>query len=238
MKKVRQAIEERIAEIGDGDLQVLFTRKLPKAGFSEKWLGASLEKHGIRLMSGEGWLKEVPKMEKEGWPELTTVGALAGFMRMNVGELEWFADLKGINGEGKLGHYRYRWIPKRKGGQRLLMEPKESLKMTQRRILDEMVDLIPLHEAAHGFRKERSIRTYAEAHCGKKVVVRMDLGDFFPSVTFARVAGVFEMCGYRKKVARFLAGLCTHAPPSGVAKMARHLPQGAPTSPGLANGVA
>ncbi len=52
------------------------------------------------------------------------------------------------------------------------MEPKESLKMTQRRILETVLDLNPLHEAAHGFRKGRSIRTFAEPHCGKKVVVR------------------------------------------------------------------
>ncbi len=224
--------------MGDGDLQVLFTRKLPKAGYSEKWLTKNLEKYGIRLMSGEGWLREVPRMEKEGWPELTTVGDLAFFLRMGVGELEWFSDLKNLNREGKLGHYRYRWIPKRRGGRRLLMEPKESLKMTQRRLLESLVDLIPLHEAAHGFRKARSIRTYAEPHCGKAVVVRMDLADFFPSVTFARVVGLFEMCGYRKVVARHLAGLCTHKPPSRVAKIARHLPQGAPTSPAVANAVA
>ena len=241
MKQVRKAIEERVAEVterGDGDLQVLFTRKLPKVGYSEKWLTKKLAKYGIRLMSEEGLLREVPSMEKEGWPELTTVGELAGFLRMGIGELEWFSDLKNLNGVGKLGHYRYRWIPKRRGGKRLLMEPKESLKMTQRQLLERLVDLIPLHEAAHGFRKGRSVRTYAEPHCGQAVVVRMDLADFFPSITLARVAGLFEMCGYREGVARHLAGLCTHAPPSGVAKMARHLPQGAPTSPGLANAVA
>lgn len=239
MKQVRQAIEERIAEMGDDDLQVLFSRKLPKKGYSEKWLAKSLEKYGTRLISEEGWVREISPMRKEGWPELTTVGELAGFLRMGVEELEWFSDLKGMNpGEGALGHYRYRWIPKRRGGKRLLMEPKESLKMTQRRILTRVVDLIPLHEAAHGFRKERSVRSYAEPHCGQAVVVRMDLAEFFPSIIFARVAGLFEMCGYREKVARFFAGLCTHRPPSSVAKMARHLPQGAPTSPALANAVA
>ncbi|MFT6864224.1 MAG: RNA-directed DNA polymerase [Akkermansiaceae bacterium] len=59
------------------------------------------------------------------------------------------------------------------------MEPKELLKITQRRILETIVNEIPLHEAAHGFREGQSILSYAERHCGKPVVVRMDLGDFF-----------------------------------------------------------
>ena len=239
MEKVRQAIEERVAEIGDGNLQVLFSRKLPKAGYSEKWLERELRKYGAKLLKAEAWTREIPEMEKMWGPVLTTVGELAGHLRLGIGELEWFADLAGRNSNGgALGHYRYRWIPKRKGGRRLLMEPKESLMITQRRILETVVNEIPLHEAAHGFREGRSIRSYAEPHCGKQVVVRMDLGDFFPSISAARVTGVFEQCGYRRKVARILAGLCTHEPPGEVAKMARHLPQGAPTSPALANAVA
>ena len=239
MKKVRQAIEERVAEIGDGDLQVLFSRKLPKAGYSEKWLARELSKDGAKVLRAEAWTREIPEMEPGWGPVLTTVGELAGHLRLGLEELEWFADLAGRNPNGgALGHYRYRWIPKRKGGRRLLMEPKESLKITQRRILETIVNEIPLHEAAHGFREGRSIRSYAERHCGKPVVVRMDLGDFFQSITAARVTGVFVRCGYRRKVARFLAGLCTHEPPSEVARMARHLPQGAPTSPALANAVA
>lgn len=70
--------------------------------------------------------------------------------------------MKALHGEGRLGHYRYRWIPKRKSRKRLLMEPKE-----------------PLHEAAHGFCEVRSVWTYEEPHYGKKVVVRMDLAGFF-----------------------------------------------------------
>ncbi|MFT6241264.1 MAG: hypothetical protein ACJAQT_003362 [Akkermansiaceae bacterium] len=60
-------------------MQVFFSRKLPKAGFSEKWLAKNLEKYGTRLISEEGWVREIPQMRKEGWPELTTVGELAGW---------------------------------------------------------------------------------------------------------------------------------------------------------------
>ncbi|MEJ6643039.1 MAG: reverse transcriptase family protein [Akkermansiaceae bacterium] len=242
MKQVRLAIEERVAETAEADLQSLFTRKLPKKGFSEKWMEKNLEKYGAKLLTSDGWLRPIPQI-KEGESELTTIGDLAAHLRLGLEELEWFSDLKNLNpAEGRLAHYRYRWIPKRKGGKRLLMEPKESLKIAQRRILDTILEQIPLHDAAHGFRKERSIRTYAEPHCGKRVVVRMDLADFFPSVTQARVTGLFRMLSYRDPVAKHLAGLCTHGAPKRITRdlrlQQRHLPQGAPTSPYLANAIA
>lgn len=73
-------------------------------------------KYGTRLVSEEGWMLEIPKMKKAGCPELTTVGELAGYLRMGSTELEWFSDLKNLNGVGPLGHDRYRWIPKCRGG--------------------------------------------------------------------------------------------------------------------------
>jgi len=245
MKELQKMIEQRIAEatVAGDDLQRLFTVKLPKKGLSAKWLRSNLEKRGPRLVSNQGWLRPIPPtippITGAAVPPLTTIGELAEHLRMSPSELDWFADLHHRNpGEGALAHYRYRWIPKRKGSPRLLMEPKESLKMTQRRILETVLNEIPLHEAAHGFRIGRSIRTFAEPHSGKQVVLKMDLGDFFPSITFARVTGLFQMLGYRPEVALRLAGLCTHGPPRKVARMARHLPQGAPTSPALANAVA
>ncbi|YCM43938.1 reverse transcriptase family protein [Verrucomicrobiaceae bacterium 227] len=234
-------ILERVAEAAStgGDLQALFTVKLPKKGISPKWLLTNLEKRGARLLSSDGWLQKIPAMAEGAALPLTTIGELAGHLRMGPSELEWFADLHQRNpGEGALAHYRYRWIPKRRGGARLLMEPKESLKMSQRRILETILCGIPLHEAAHGFRTGRSIRTFSEPHTGHQVVLKMDLGNFFPSITFARVSGLFQMLGYRSGVARLLAGLCTHRPPRELARMARHLPQGAPTSPMLANAIA
>ena len=241
MRALQKMIEQRIAEansMGD-DLQKLFTVKLPKKGVTQKWLRANLEKRGARLLTEHGWLQPIPLMSGDAVLPLTTLGELAEHLRMSPSELDWFADLRRQNPSvGPLAHYRYRWIPKRKGGARLLMEPKESLKMTQRRILETILNEVPLHEAAHGFRCGRSIRTFAEPHSGRRMVLKMDLGDFFPSVTFARVTGFFQMLGYRLEVARCLSGLCTHQPVGSIARMARHLPQGAPTSPALANAVA
>ena len=70
-------------------------------------------------------------------------------------------------------------------------------------------------------------------------MLRFDLRDFFPSVSAARVQAIFRTAGYPREVARLLTWLCTTRTPDEVVAeprwRARHLPQGSPTSPALAN---
>ena len=127
----------------------------------------------------------------------------------------------------------------------MIERPKTRLKAIQRRILREILAWIPVHDAAHGFVRGRSARTHAALHTGRRVVVRLDLEDFFAGVAAARVFGIFRTAGYPEGVAHTLTGLCTNAVPdresvAGHYRLARrlatpHLPQGAPTSPALAN---
>jgi hypothetical protein len=135
----------------------------------------------------------------------------------------------------------------------MLEAPKPRLKAIQRRILREILAHVPPHEAAHGFRKARSIASFASPHCGQAIVLRYDLLDFFASVPASRVHAVFATAGYPPEVARLLTGLCTNVVPGDAwpavsanadpsaawRERARfrspHLPQGAPTSPALAN---
>jgi hypothetical protein len=102
----------------------------------------------------------------------------------------------------------------------------------------------PLHDAAHGFAPERSILTNARNHVGRDVVINLDLKDFFPTLTYARVKGLFEALGYAEAVAIPLALLCTEPMVDEVtldgerhfiADGPRLLPQGAPTSPAITN---
>jgi hypothetical protein len=113
--------------------------------------------------------------------------------------------------------------------------------------------MIPSHPAAHGFLKGHSIKTFAAPHVGKRVVLRMDLRDFFASISGPRVQAFFRTAGYPDAVADLLGGICTNAAPRRMWKQAGkdldpltmaearalyawpHLPQGAPTSPALAN---
>lgn len=153
---------------------------------------------------------------------------------------------------GKLNHYQYQWRKKRSGQYRLIESPKERLRAIQRKILTGILNQVPPHDAAHGFRRQRSCLSFTAPHIGKDCVLRIDLSNFFNNITDARVKAVFGALGYPTETARGLAALCTHALPQQVLQQAaacgialswverqtyrtRHLPQGAPTSPALAN---
>jgi hypothetical protein len=201
-----------------------------------------------------------PKAAQWQIPAIASEGALAEWLGVTASELEWFADLKRLGArrsDEKLRHYFYRILAKNSAGIRLIESPKPRLKQMQRKILAAILDSIPVHPAAHGFVKGRSIKTFAEPHVGKRVVLRMDLRDFFPSLHGGRVQAFFRTAGYPERVADLLGGLCTNAVPrdiwrDGLKDTPRtvdplaiydarqryawpHLPQGAPTSPALAN---
>ena len=188
-------------------------------------------------------------------PALPTPAALASWLGLQPAQLNWFADCHGHEAAvraGSLRHYTYRWLAKRSGW-RLLEAPKARLKALQRRLLHELLEHIPAHDAVHGYRPGRSIATFAAPHCGCPIVLRFDLRHFFPSVRSSRVHAVFATAGYPREVARLLTGLCTNSVPDDVwlaagqaqsesvswrdrkRYRASHLPQGAPTSPALAN---
>jgi RNA-directed DNA polymerase len=185
-----------------------------------------------------------------GWdvPALRTTVDLADWLGVSPGDFDWLADSRGRNGrqpEPRLRHYTPRWVAKRGGRFRLIEVPKPRLKAIQRRILHEILARIQPHAAAHGFRPGRSVRTFVEPHVGRAVVWRTDLKDFFPSIPPSRVHAIFRTAGYPPPVCRSLTGLCTTSLPADAPLPApdvpvelyrsRHLPQGAPTSPALAN---
>jgi hypothetical protein len=148
-------------------------------------------------------------------------------------------------------HYRYQLIAKRTGGWRLLEVPQPYLMAMQRRVLDDLLDRIPPHEAAYGYQRERSVVDHARAHAGQAVLLKFDLQDFFAAVRASRVHALFASLGYPDTIATELARLCTTATPEPVLRRMHedgalswpqlqrlrdpHLPQGAPTSPALAN---
>ena len=203
----------------------------------------SRQTRGWSKLSIEEWLTEPEQMRPVAvaseWnvPAVESVGQLAEWMRVKPAELEWFADLKGLAREGKLAHYRYRVLSKGSGSFRVIEAPKPRLKELQRLILAEIVEKIPAHPAVHGFRKGRSILTFVAPHVGRRVVLRMDLEEFFPSIAGVRIQTLFRVAGYPEKVADLLGGICTNGLPHDAPPLYRrpHLPQGAPTSLALAN---
>lgn len=188
-------------------------------------------------------------------PALGTVGELANYLSLTPGELEWFADPRHFNRAAPttLQHYRYQWHRRDGRVPRLLEIPAPRLRTIQRSVLAELLSPIPLHPAAHGFVPGRSVVTGAAVHTGKAVVVNLDLSTFFAKVSPGRVYGVLRQAGFPEAVAHRLTGLCTHRVPARIlnqmphggsaadrfalrqALTVPHLPQGAPTSPLLAN---
>ncbi|MEZ6120913.1 MAG: reverse transcriptase family protein [Pirellulaceae bacterium] len=185
-------------------------------------------------------------------PELTSPTDLASLLDCPENLLWQLADHRRCY-RLKQSHYRLRMSRKRTGGLRLIEAPKPKLKTVQRRILKRILRWIPAHEAVHGFQPGRSIRSNAALHTGQSVVIRLDVQDFFASVSGARVAAIFRTAGYPESVALLLARLCTSKVSRFVWQMlceeipgadsdslidqisVWHLPQGAPTSPTLAN---
>jgi hypothetical protein len=198
------------------------------------------------------WFTYTPAMGPRRWkvPAISTVGDLESWLGAGGADLEWLADWKGLERFAAAEHvrnYRYQWLAKRTGGWRLIESPKPWLKAIQRRILHGILDRIPPHDAAHGFRAGRSILSFASPHAARALVLRLDLEDFFGNVTRARVMGIFRTAGYPEDVSRVLAALCTNQASAAVCQgvssavsqrrrwLTPHLPQGAPTSPALAN---
>jgi retron-type reverse transcriptase len=172
-------------------------------------------------------------------PPLDTPQQLAEALGLTIGELRFLAFHR--EAATRLHYYRFT-IPKRGGGERPIWAPMKKLKQAQRWILRHIVERLPVHSAVHGFLPGRSTLTNAAAHTGARVVVKVDIKDFFPTVTFPRVRGVFRKAGYREQIATLLALICTESPRELVqhegktyyiALGPRCLPQGAPTSPGL-----
>lgn len=126
----------------------------------------------------------------------------------------------------KTDYYSFFYITGRSGKRRRICAPSKRMKARQRWILENILEKQQISPYCEGFVKEHSIVTNARCHVNKSQVLSIDIQDFFPSITQKQVSDVFEELGYTREVADCLAQLCCN---EGV------LPQGAPTSPYLAN---
>jgi retron-type reverse transcriptase len=181
------------------------------------------------------------KLTAAGLPLLSTPAHVAAALGVTISKLRWLAFHADAT---PVSHYARFTVPKRSGGVRLLAAPMPHLAAAQEWILANVLEKLPTHDAAHGFVPGRSTVTNAQPHVGRAIVVNTDLKDFFPSITFRRVAGFFREIGYSPAVATIFALLSTDAPRKKVtyagkdfyvAAGTRGLPQGACTSPALSN---
>lgn len=181
------------------------------------------------------------KLQSLGLPRCATSQDIAAQMGITVNELRFLAFARQTS---EVTHYRRFKIPKKTGGERLISAPMPRLKAAQQWVVQNILTRVALNEAAHGFRAQRSIVSNARPHLRAECVVNIDLKDFFPSISYKRVKGMFRTFGYSEAAATIFALICTEPEAAEVeldgkryyvALTDRHLPQGAPSSPAITN---
>lgn len=179
---------------------------------------------------------------RPGLPPLPSPSALAEALGIDMPTLRW---LTYHRASAALVHYHRFTIPKKTGEARHISAPKPKLARAQRWVLREILEKVDPSAEAHGFVRGRSVKSNADPHVGRAVVLNLDLEGFFPSIGWRRVKGLFHRgLGYPEPVAVLLAMLCTEparaeasldGQPLFVAVGERVLPQGACTSPAITN---
>ena len=180
-------------------------------------------------------------LKKSRLPIINNAGDLAKKIGITSEELSWLSYHRKAS---TIDHYNHFTIPKRKGGSRIISSPKPLLRTAQRWVLEKVLSKVKVNSAATGFIAGKSIVDNARVHQQKKIILRMDFKDFFPSVKFSRVKGMFHSLGYSEGVATILALITTESERKEIifnekkyfiALDDRCLPQGACTSPAISN---
>ena len=131
-------------------------------------------------------------------------------------------------------------IPKKHGGTRRIKAPDKKLKLLQQKLSSLLQDCLEEIEAtrgnrkqvAHGFKRGHSILSNARQHRNRRWVFNVDLQDFFPSINFGHVRGLFL------KDKNFLLQPDVATVLAKIACDENALPQGSPCSPVISNLVA
>lgn len=206
----------------------------------ERWLSRRLKDSQILQKKRINNAKFDPeRLQSNNLPLYNSHEAIAQAMGISLKGLRFLAFSR------KKSHYIRFQIPKKTGGNRKISAPTHLLKKTQKWILEKILEKIQLHDAAHGFRLKHSIVTNAEHHVGKEVIINIDLKDFFPSISYIRVKGLFKSFGYSETASTIFGLICTEPKIKEVevngktefllSWTKRYLPQGAPTSPAITN---
>ena len=154
-----------------------------------------------------------------GLPALKKIEDFASATRLSLGQITYLSY--------RTEHlYKTYDLAKKNGKKREIAQPNRELKAVQAWILRNILDKLSTSPHSKGFDLGTSILENALPHQGANYVLSLDLEDFFPSVKANKVFGVFHSIGYNKEISSLLTNLCVYK---------GSLPQGAPTSPKLAN---
>src|SRR5262245_9135399 len=222
-------------------------RQQDRARRREAWgrhRDANIVNAGAGVSGGlEKTTSDAEALQRRGLALLHTGRDVGTAMGTTVAALRW---LTYHRKSATLVHYHRYSIAKKTGGVRYISAPKSALATAQRWLLEHVLSKLEVEVPAHGFVPGRSIVTNATPHTGRNIVINLDLKEFFPSITFRRVKGLFEKIGYSEHVATVFTLLCTEPPRLAteldgkvyhVALGQRVLPQGACTSPAITNAL-
>ncbi len=233
-KKAEAAEKRRLAKLAYRAYRATHIAHVGAGVFYSDELGEETQERDAR----------VARAKESGLLHLDSADALAKELGVTIPELRWLCFHRDV--VDGTSHYHVWTIPKRDGTARRITAPKPALKKAQRWLLRNVVEKLPVHQAAHGFLEARSIASNAGVHAGADIIVKVDLKDFFPTVTFRRVKGLFRKAGLPENVATLGALIATEPPREAVefrgktlhvATGPRACPQGAPTSPGITNAI-
>ena len=177
-------------------------------------------------------------------PAIKDLSDMSKLIEVKENKIAWLCYHREVS---SCDHYYRFSIPKRDGSSRIISAPKTYLKNVQGWINSAILSAIAPESEATAFRKEKNIIDNASPHCNQGLVIRVDLKDFFFSITFHRVRGFFESLGYNSGISSVFALLCTDSDRKRVtyrtkdwfvSEGLRRLPQGASTSPALSNLIA
>lgn len=221
-------------------------RELEKIQKTEAW---NKKKSESIVFIGKGYsnllhLKETDeeKLKSLNLPIIRDDKELAQLLELEYHELRFLAYHRDVLDRD---HYCRYSIQKRSGGERQIAAPKPLLKNAQKKILEVILEKIAVSENAHGFIKGKSVVTGARQHVRSPwMLINMDLKNFFPTLTFERVRGMFHSLGYSGYLSSLLGMLCTYCErmPLEVRGQVKYvrisdriLPQGSPASPMITN---
>jgi RNA-directed DNA polymerase len=241
----KEALQQRMAESKKKQQETKERRERERQERAAAW--AEKQSHTISYLGAEVSQglnfteSNLERLQADRLPVLNDGADIANAMGISLSQLRFLAFSRRVS---TVSHYVRFQIPKKTGGVRAISAPLPRLKQAQKWILDNILECIILHPSAHGFRRGRSIVTNAQPHVGALVVINLDLENFFPSISYRRVKGIFCSLGYSEAVATILGLICTEPDVTQIemdgrnyyiSQTERHLPQGAPSSPALTN---
>ncbi|MBW4622914.1 MAG: reverse transcriptase family protein [Cyanosarcina radialis HA8281-LM2] len=184
---------------------------------------------------------DLNRLWSKGLPECNSEAEIALVMEMSIEKLRSLAF--NYPTSSTTNYHRFQ-ILKKPGESRAISAPMSDLKVAQKWISTRILEKIQVHDAAHGFRRNRSIVTNAKPHVSADIIVKIDLQDFFRSISYQRVKKLFLDVDYSETAARIFGLICTVNETEEIeidGKInyktigKRHLPQGSPASPAISN---